>query len=105
MYAVIETGRQQHRVTPGETIKVQRLASESGTEISIDKVLVVSKDDHVHVGKPYIENAAVKAEVLGERKDAKVIVYKQKPRKGYRKLNGHRQTYTLLKIKDIVIGG
>ena len=105
MYAVIETGGQQHRVTPGETIKVQRLASESGTEISIDKVLVVSKDDHVHVGKPYIENAAVKAEVLGERKDNKVIVYKQKPRKGYRKLNGHRQIYTLLKIKDIVIGG
>jgi large subunit ribosomal protein L21 len=105
MYAVIETGGQQHRVTPGETIKVQRLASESGSEISIDKVLVVSKDDNVHVGKPYIANAAVKAEVLGERKDAKVIVYKQKPRKGYRKLNGHRQTYTLLKIKDIVIGG
>ncbi len=105
MYAVIETGGQQHRVTPGETIKVQRLASESGTEISIDKVLVVSKDDHVQVGKPYIENAAVKAEVVGERKDAKVIVYKQKPRKGYRKLNGHRQIYTLLKIKDIVIGG
>src|ERR1700690_2797569 len=98
MYAVIETGGQQHRVTPGETIKVQRLASESGTEISLEKVLIVSKDDHVHVGKPYLENAAVKAEVLGERKDVKVIVYKQKPRKGYRKLNGHRQTYTLLKI-------
>jgi large subunit ribosomal protein L21 len=105
MYAVIETGGQQHRVTPGETIKVQKLAWESGAEISLDKVLVVSKDNNVYVGKPYIENAAVKAEVLGEIKDAKVIVYKQKPRKGYRKLNGHRQSYTLLKIKDIVIGG
>lgn len=105
MYAVIETGGQQHRVTPGETIKVQRLDSEGGSIISLDKVLVVSKDDGVQIGRPYIADAAVKAEVIGDKKDPKVIVYKQKPRKGYRKLNGHRQNYTLLKITDIVIGG
>ncbi|MBI5101885.1 MAG: 50S ribosomal protein L21 [Nitrospirae bacterium] len=105
MYAVIETGGQQHRVTPGETIKVQRLESESGSTISLDKVLVVSKDESVQIGRPYLANASVKAEVLGDRKDAKVIVYKQKPRKGHRKLNGHRQAYTILKITDIVIGG
>ncbi|MHB8881873.1 MAG: 50S ribosomal protein L21 [Thermodesulfovibrionales bacterium] len=105
MYAVIETGGQQHRVIPGETIKVQRLAAESGSEVSFDKVLVVSKDDTVQIGTPYLTGAAVKAEVVGDKKDATIIVYKQKPRKGYRKLNGHRQIYTLLKIKDIVIGG
>ena len=105
MYAVIETGGQQHRVIPGETIKVQRLAAESGSEVSLDKVLVVSKDNTVQIGTPYLAGAAVKAEVVGDKKDATIIVYKQKPRKGYRKLNGHRQIYTLLKIKDIVIGG
>jgi large subunit ribosomal protein L21 len=57
------------------------------------------------VGRPYIENASVKAEVVGDMRARKVIVYKQKPRKGYRKLNGHRQSYTVLKITDIVSGG
>lgn len=105
MYAVIETGGQQHRVTPGETIKVQKLPSESGSEISIDKVLFVSQESGVVIGKPYVDKASVTAEVIGNKRDPKVLVYKQKPRKGYRKLNGHKQTYTLLKIKDIVVGG
>jgi len=105
MYAVIETGGQQHRVAPGETIKVQKLPSESGTEVSLDKVLVVSNDSGLVVGSPYVKNASVKAEVLGDKRDRTVIVYKQKPRKGHRKLNGHRQPYTMIKIKDIVIGG
>jgi large subunit ribosomal protein L21 len=105
MYAVIETGGQQHRVTPGDVIKVQKIAGGASEEVSLDRVLMVSKDDTVHVGRPYIENAAVKAEIQGDVKAKKVIVYKQKPRKGYRKLNGHRQNYTVLKIKDIVFGG
>ena len=105
MYAVIETGGQQMKVVPGETIKVNKLASESGAEISIDKVLFVSRDSGVEVGKPYVQNASVKAEVIGDKRDRTVLVYKQKPRKGYRKLNGHRQSFTVLKIKDIVIGG
>jgi large subunit ribosomal protein L21 len=105
MYAVIETGGQQHRVTPGDVIKVQKITGGVSQEVSLEKVLMVSKDDTVHVGKPYVENAAVKAEIQGDEKSNKVIVYKQKPRKGYRKLNGHRQNYTVLKIKDIVFGG
>lgn len=105
MYAVIETGGQQHRVAPGDVIRVHELAGDVSTEVSIDKVLLVTKDDAVTVGKPYVENAAVKAEIQGSTRGDKVIVYKQKPRKGYRKLNGHRQTYTVLKIKDIVVGG
>ncbi len=105
MYAVIETGGQQMKVVPGETIKVNKLASESGAEISIDKVLFVSRESGVEIGKPYVQNASVKAEVIGDKRDRTVLVYKQKPRKGYRKLNGHRQSFTVLKIKDIVIGG
>ncbi len=104
MYAVIETGGQQHKVSPGETLRVQKIAG-TEKEISIDKVLLISKDDGVQVGSPFVKNAAVKAEVVGHGRHAKVIVYKQKPRKGYRKLNGHRQDYTVLKIKDIVFGG
>lgn len=104
MYAVIETGGQQIKVSPGETVKVQRLQGE-GKEVSIDKVLLISKDDVVQIGDPFIKNAAVTAEIQGEGRHPKVIVYKQKPRKGYRKLNGHRQDYTVLKIKDIVSGG
>lgn len=105
MYAIIETGGQQFKVSPGDTIKVQKLSHEGGNEISLDRVLLVSKDDEVQVGKPFIKNAAVKAEITGEAKSAKVLVYKQKPRKNYRKLNGHRQNYTVLAIKDIVFGG
>ena len=104
MYAVIETGGQQHRVVPGETVKVQKIEG-TETEISLDKVLLISKDDNVEVGAPFVRNAVVKAEVVGHGRYAKVIVYKQRPRKGYRKLNGHRQDYTILKIKDIVFGG
>lgn len=104
MYAVIETGGQQHRVSPGETLKVQKIEG-TETEISLDKVLLISRDDGVQVGSPFVKDAAVKAEVVGHGRYPTVIVYKQKPRKGYRKLNGHRQHYTILKIKDIVFGG
>jgi large subunit ribosomal protein L21 len=105
MYAVIETGGQQHKVFPGGVVEVQRLDQEKGKEITLDKVLLVSKDEQVIVGTPFVKNAAVKAEIQGEEKSSKVLVYKQKPRKGYRKLNGHRQRYTILKIKEIVFGG
>ncbi len=104
MYAVIETGGQQHRVAPGETLRVQKIEGKE-TEISLDKVLLISKDDGVQLGSPFLKNAAVKAEVVGHGRYPTVIVYKQRPRKGYRKLNGHRQDYTVLKIKDIVFGG
>ena len=104
MYAVIETGGQQHKVAPGEMVRVQKIEG-AGKEISFDKVLLISKDESLEIGSPFVANAAVKAEVIGHGRYPKVIVYKQRPRKGYRKLNGHRQDYTLLKIKDIVFGG
>jgi large subunit ribosomal protein L21 len=104
MYAVIETGGQQHKVAPGETLRVQKIEGEE-KEISIDKVLLISKDDALEIGSPFLKNAAVKAEIVGHGRYPKVIVYKQRPRKVYRKLNGHRQDYTIVKIKDIVFGG
>jgi len=104
MYAVIETGGQQHKVTPGETLRVQKIEG-TEKEISLDKVLLISKDDGVQVGSPFVKNASVRAQVVGHGRYPTIIVYKQKPRKGHRKLNGHRQDYTILKIKDIVFGG
>lgn len=104
MYAVIESGGQQFRVSPGDTIKVQKVSTNE-KEINLGKVLVVSKDDNLQIGKPYLDNASVKAEVVGDVKSHKVLVFKKKPRKGHKKLNGHRQSLTVLKIKDVVFGG
>ncbi|PKL51651.1 MAG: 50S ribosomal protein L21 [Nitrospira bacterium HGW-Nitrospira-1] len=105
MYAIIKEGGHQHKVSPGDTIKVQKIENDNGKEISLDKVLFVSKDENISVGKPFVEHAQVKAEIQGNEKGAKDLIFKKKPRKGYKKLTGHRQNYTVLKITDIVFGG
>jgi large subunit ribosomal protein L21 len=105
MYAIIENGGHQHKVSPGETIRVQKIEAENGKEISLDKVLLVSKEENISVGKPFVKNALVKAEIQGDEKAKKALIFKKKPRKGHKKLRGHRQNYTVLKITDIVIGG
>lgn len=105
MYAVIEAGGQQHRVSKGDVIKVHKIVPGNKKEIDIDKVLLISKDGNIFLGNPFIENALVKAEIQGTEKSSKILVFKQKTRKGYRKLRGHRQDYTVLKIKDVVFGG
>jgi large subunit ribosomal protein L21 len=104
MYAIIDTEGFQHRVSPGDTIKMQLLASDEKS-VTFSKVLLVAKDDGTIIGNPYVANASVKAEVVGNNKDKKVIVFKKKPRKGYKKTVGHRQQYSLVKIQDIVVGG
>src|SRR5574340_1517374 len=104
MYAVIENGGHQHKVSPGDTIKVQKIEAESG-QISLDKVMLVADGEKVSVGSPYVGNAVVKAEIQGIVKGAKDLTFKKKPRKGHKKMIGHRQKYTVLKITDIVFGG
>jgi len=105
MYAVIETNGHQHRVSPGDTIRVQKLENGSEKEINLDRVIFVSSAEKISVGRPYVENASVKAEIQGDEKGAKDLIFKKKPRKGHKKLRGHRQNYTVLKITDIVFGG
>lgn len=105
MYAIIETGGKQFKVSSGDTIKVEKLSSKAGTDISLEKVLAIIDDSKTVLGNPYLSGANVKAEVTGSGKSEKVIVYKQRPRKVYRKLRGHRQEYTTLKIKDVTFGG
>jgi large subunit ribosomal protein L21 len=103
MYAIIENSGRQYRVAPGQIVKVERLLQESGADITLDKVLMVNKDGKNIYGSPFIQGAKVLASVGGTGKGRKVIVHKQRPRKVYRKTNGHRQQYTALTIKEIVL--
>lgn len=105
MYAIVENGGKQYKVSPGQIIRVEKLSQETGKDIILDKVLMISKEDRGIYGSPYVDGAKVIALVEGEGKARKVIVHKQRPRKVYRKTNGHRQPYTSLRIKEIVFGG
>ncbi|MDA8168734.1 MAG: 50S ribosomal protein L21 [Nitrospiraceae bacterium] len=105
MYAIIETGGKQYRVASGEKVAVEKLDLDSGSEVVFDKVLVVAKEDGPVVGNPFVPQASVTAEVVSEGKADKVLVFKQKARKGHRKLRGHRQPFTEVRIKEIKIGG
>ena len=105
IYAIVENGGHQHKVYPGDTIRVQKIDAETGKEIGLDKVLLISKDESVSMGNPFVKNAIVKAEIQSAEKGAKDLIFKKKPRKGHKKLRGHRQNYTVLKITDIVFGG
>jgi large subunit ribosomal protein L21 len=105
MYAIVESGGKQIKVSPGETVKVEKLSAAEGEDVTMDKVLIVKKEDTTMVGAPYVSGAKVIASVEGEGRAKKVIVHKQRPRKVYRKTNGHRQAYTSLKIKEIVLEG
>src|SRR4030042_3557458 len=103
MRAIIENGGKQYKVSPGESIKVEKLSLERGTDVTFDKVLMVTKEDRSVYGSPYVIGAKVIASIEDTGKARKIIVYKQRPRKVYRKLRGHRQPYTSLKIKEIVL--
>lgn len=101
MYAIIETGGKQYKVSEGDVITVEKLAAEAGSEYSFDKVLVLSKENDITVGAPYVAGAKVTASVIGDGKAKKVIVYKYKSKKGFHKKKGHRQPFTKLKINAI----
>ncbi len=103
MYAVIETGGKQYRVQPGDIIDVELLptVTEDEPEVVFDRVLLVDNDGEVRVGNPVVEGAQVHAVRLGERRGPKVLVFKMKRRKGYRRKNGHRQDFLQVRIKDI----
>jgi len=101
MYAIIETGGKQYKVAEGERLSVEKLDAPEGAEVRLDKVVALVRDGSTVFGAPYIEGASVSAEVVGAGKADTVLVYKQKMRKGMRRLRGHRQPYTLLKIKEI----
>ncbi|AEH44762.1 ribosomal protein L21 [Thermodesulfatator indicus DSM 15286] len=101
MYAVIKTGGKQYKVRPGDTIRVEKLPGEPGQEIELTDVLLVAKDDDLKIGQPLVEGAKVIATIVNQGRSKKIIVFKKKRRKNYKKKMGHRQYYTELQIKEI----
>lgn len=101
MYAIVEIAGQQFKVEKDKKIFVHRLPNEEGTEVEFDKVLLFDNDGDVKIGAPAIAGATVSATVLEHMKGDKVIVFKKKRRKGYKKRNGHRQYLTQIQIQDI----
>ena len=103
MYVIVEIAGQQFKAEKGRKLYVNRLHEEVETSVSFDKVLLVDNDGQVLVGTPVVEGASVKAKVLRHLRDDKVLVFKKKRRKGYQKLNGHRQYLTQVEVEDIIV--
>ena len=103
MYAVIETGSKQYRVSAGDTIEVELLDAEEGKEVALDRVLFVADEGKFSVGLPTVDKATVVADVVKHTRGEKLIAFKMKRRKGYRRTVGHRQELTVLKIKEIKV--
>ena len=101
MYAIVEIAGQQFKVQKDQKVFVHRLNAEAGQKLNFDKVLLVDNDGAITLGAPAIEGASVSVEVLEHVKGDKVIVFRKKRRKGYKKRNGHRQSFTAIKITDI----
>lgn len=101
MYAVIASGGKQYRVQPGETLRVEKLEVEQGKNIEFTDILMIADGENVKVGTPHLEGAKVIAEVMGNVMGDKLLIYKFRRRKGYRRKTGHRQQYTAVKIVEI----
>ena len=103
MFAVIKTGGKQYKVSEGDLLDIEKLDKKEGDEVTFEEVLLL-EDDETEIGKPIVEKASVKAEVVEQGREDKKIVYKYKPKKRQRKKKGHRHPYTKVEIKEIVTG-
>ena len=101
MYAVIKTGGKQYRVAEGDEVRIEKLPGDVGDTVMFDQVLLTSDGETVKVGQPFLENSKVVGRITGQGKHRKVLVVKYKRRKGYRRRNGHRQHFSLVRIGDI----
>jgi len=103
MYAVIKTGGKQYRVSSGDKLKVEKLAGDVGVEIVLEEVLAVGEGESVSLGSPFVAGASVKATVLAQGRGDKVSIFKMRRRKHYKKSQGHRQSYTEIRIDGITV--
>lgn len=101
MYAIIETGGKQYRVEEGKAVRVEKLPAEKGEEVVFDRVLVRGDGEKTEIGRPYLEGCRVKGRVTVQGRGRKIIVFKYKPKKNYRRKQGHRQPFTEVMIKQI----
>ncbi len=101
MYAVIATGGKQYRVQEGETLRIEKLPADAGATVTFDQVLLVADGAEVKVGNPVVSGAKVTGAVVENGRGEKLLVYKYRRRKGYRRKNGHRQPFTAVKITGI----
>ncbi len=101
MYAVLKTGGKQYRVEPGKIFKVEKLPGDVGEEIFLKDILMVSDGDSVKVGKPVLDNYWVKCKIVEQGRHRKIIVFKYKRRKNYKRTRGHRQYFTALQVEEI----
>ncbi|MBI4504600.1 MAG: 50S ribosomal protein L21 [Chloroflexi bacterium] len=102
MYAIVETGGHQYKVSPGMQLDVERLDAEPGALVELDRVLLVAHEGEPAVGRPTVPGARVRARVIGEVKGDKIVVFRYKAKSRYRRKTGHRQRYTRLAIEEIV---
>jgi large subunit ribosomal protein L21 len=102
VYAIVETGGKQYRVQPGETLRVEKVPGEVGDVVELKQVRLVQNDAGLAVGRPWVERARVKAEILSQARTRSIMVFKKKRRKNYRRTKGHRQSFTQLRIMDIM---
>ncbi|MDA0271670.1 MAG: 50S ribosomal protein L21 [Proteobacteria bacterium] len=101
MYAVIESGGKQHRVEPGEVLRLEKLDASEGETVNFDKVMMIGEGENIQIGTPFVDGGAVTAEVVSHGRGDKVTIIKMRRRKHYRRQAGHRQYFTEVKIKDI----
>lgn len=104
MFAIIKTGGKQYRVAPGDQIVVERIAGEVGSEVSLSEVLAIGGNGGAQIGTPFVTDAAVSARIVQQPRGSKIIVFKKKRRKNYRRKRGHRQELTVLRIQAITTG-
>lgn len=104
MYAIVKSGGKQRKVCPGDRVKVEKIPGEVGSHVTLDQVCLLSDGEEVKVGNPTLPGARVECEIVGQGKAKKVIVFKMKKRKNYRRKKGHRQLFTTLKIEAITSG-
>jgi large subunit ribosomal protein L21 len=103
VYAIIQTGGKQYRISPGDVLRVERLPGERGDEVILDQVLLVTDGVAIQVGQPLVPNATVRTQIVRQGKGKKVLIFKKKRRKNYRRKQGHRQLFTALQIDEIVL--
>jgi len=103
VYAIIETGGKQYRVQEGDVIRVEKLAAEAGETVEVDRVLAVVSDGDVRIGTPVVNGAKVVLKVLENGKGKKIIVFKYKPKKNYRRKQGHRQPFSKVVVEKILV--